>query len=322
MKNSDKVKRAAAFYVSVTVFIILLPIVLSYSLGYRIDYMASRIYKTGIIFIDSNPAGAAVYVNGKEHPNLTPARIEELKPGTYKIEVRREGFYPWEKDLVVRPNMVTKADRIVLFPLTQDMKKVNDLEVSDFAMSDKGFIFYLTPSGLFRSSPDGSVLRRLSKYSSWPKRLIAKKFSPDYQKLLFFNDRTIGVINLTSEGPRSPIIDEARVDEILTSQDPVVDAFWHSASNYIIVVTKRDIKVVELRGGGTRNIVSLYKFRVEPESVFYDSSSDLLYFTDMKRGPDQRESRQLYRLDLRQKFFESLMKLILRKEIESGDERQ
>ena len=125
MKNSDKLKRAVACYVSVLLFFIIIPILLSYSLGYRIDYMALKAYKTGIISINSKPSGAAIYINDKLYTNVTPAEIQELKPGAYKIKVKREGFYPWEEELTVRPNMVTKAESIILFPIMQEMNKIN-----------------------------------------------------------------------------------------------------------------------------------------------------------------------------------------------------
>ncbi|MEI6863619.1 MAG: PEGA domain-containing protein [Candidatus Omnitrophota bacterium] len=94
MKNIDKIMRAIAFYVSLAAFFALLPIVLSYALGYKIDYKKLKIYKTGIIYVSSHPAGASVYINGKLHSDITPMKIEDVKPGTYKVEVRRDGFYP------------------------------------------------------------------------------------------------------------------------------------------------------------------------------------------------------------------------------------
>ncbi len=173
MKKSDRIKRVVAFYFSITLFLILLPIILSYSLGYHIDFNAFKIYKTGLIYISSHPSGALIYVNGKLHQDLTPAQIEELKPGTYRITVKREGFYPWEGDLVVRPNMVTKADRIVLFPIAKEMKSIIEHEVSNFAISDKKNVYYMTTTGLFRSNIDGSSLRKLAPYSNWPKKIIS-----------------------------------------------------------------------------------------------------------------------------------------------------
>ena len=82
----------------------------------QLVYKTLKVYKTGIIFINSKPSGASIYINDILYNDLTPAQIENLNPGAYRVRVKREGFYPWEEELVVRPNMVTKADSIILFP--------------------------------------------------------------------------------------------------------------------------------------------------------------------------------------------------------------
>ncbi len=322
MKNSDKLKRAVVFYISVLLFFIILPILLSYSLGYRIDYRALKVYKTGIIFINSKPAGASIYINGTLYTNVTPAQIEELKPGVYKVRVKREGFYPWEEDLVVRPNMVTKADSIILFPVMQEMNEIINQPAMDFAVSDKGYIYYLAEAGLYRSDTDGYDLRKLSAYSNWPKKIIKKKFSPDGDKILCFNEKEIMVIYLNLDKAEIKDGQSARVENIFTAEEPIVDVFWYTGSGYIIVVTEKYINVVELRGGGKRNIAMLYKFNVSPQTVSYDPNNGSLYFMDRDKDNFSKTGSYLYRLDLRQKFFDYLMQILLKREPEAANEKR
>lgn len=312
MRRSDRIKRAIAFWASVGLFLILLPIVLSYALGYQIDYRAFKIYKTGIIYINSKPAGASIYLNGRLYRDVTPAQIEEMKPGAYRIEVRREGFYPWERELTVRPNMVTKADRIVLFPVTQDLKVLGEREVHDFAVSPKNYLYCFTGDGLFRLAADGGGMKKLSSFGRWPDWIKDKKFSPDGNKMAVYNDRQLQVVYLAPESSRVTATEEARVEDILTSPDPITDVFWYSQSNYLLVVTEKDVKVVELRGGDKRNIVLLHKFGARPRSVHYDEDRDTLFFTDAGRGPAAKGA-YLYRLDLRQKYFDSFLQQLLPK---------
>ena len=314
MRPRDKVKRAIAFYFSVILFSVLLPVILSYALGYQIDYHNFKIYKTGILYIASRPAGASIYLNGVMRQDLTPARIEELKPGSYKVEVRKDGFYPWEKDMAVRPNMVTKADRIVLFSLTQEMRAVSQGGISDFLVSDNNYVYYMKRSGLFRSDMDGADMRRLSPYGNWPDGIIGKKFYSDNNEFLFFSSSSLGVVHL-----QPPPV---RVDDVFIGQDPIMDAFWYPGAGYIIVVTYKDIKVVELSGAGTRNIVSLYKFNSRPQNVRYDDNSGSLYFIDTRIGADSTGSNYLYRLDLKEKFFDGIMQLLLKKEPDTGYEKR
>ena len=342
--------RAVAFYFATALFSVLLPIVLSYSLGYQIDYRNLKIYKTGILYIESRPAGAAIYLNGGKYPDVTPAQIEELKPGAYKIVVRREGFYPWEKEVEVRPNMVTKADRIVLFPVAQEMKKMGERGVLDFAVSDNGYLYYMKKSGLYRSTMDGSSMNRLSSYAEWPDRIVGKKFSPSGDRFLFYNDRNVWVVDLEHgraghaglptprgmAGEADPagmaatagyagVAEEASAQEVFAGQDAITDVFWYPGAGYIIIVTDKGIDVAELRSGGAqsaRNVVPLYKFNARPQGLYYDEASSTLYFTDTGLGKDFSESRYLYRIDLRQKFFGALMKMLLKKEPDSVNEKR
>lgn len=315
MRLIDKIMRMTAFYLSVILFLVLLPIVLSYALGYKIDYGEFRVYKTGILYINSNPAGASIYLNGRLHNDVTPAKVEELKPGTYKVEVRREGFYPWERELVVRPNMVTRAERIVLFPVTQDMKVLSDREITDFTVSDRNYIYYFSKAGLFRVNVDGAGLERLSSYSDWPDVKLEKKFASDGNKIMLSGDKKIWIVYLNVERTLMREAEDASVEEIFSSEDPIIDVFWYSQPNYIIVVTSKDIKVVELKGGEKRNIALLYKFARSPRGIYYDEYRDTIYFTDA--GKDNgAQGTYLYKLDLRQKQFDSFLQTLLKRETE------
>lgn len=305
MSKSDTVIRHIAFFFSLSLYLILLPIILSYSLGYHIDFHKLIIYKTGILFLKSTPSGASIYVNGKLYPDITPARIEELRPGTYSIEVKRESFYPWQKELAVRPNMVTRAENIILFPTLREMEKVSDHETDNFFIpDDRSQIYYMTKSGLYKSNMDGANFKKLSSYSEWPSGILEKKFSPDGKKILYFNANGIWIIyligrDLTKGG------DIAEVEEVLRSPDMIRDVFWHSGSNHIIFAADRDINVLEIGFGGRKNMVMLSKCAREPQGLYYDAYNDSLYFNDSPGGRSI-----LYRLDLREKFFGKFMERV------------
>jgi hypothetical protein len=264
----------------------------------------------GILSLRSAPSGAYIYINGKLRQEIMPARIEELKPGTYSVEVRREGFYPWQNDLVVRPNMVTRAENIILFPVLQDMGKIGDYETVNFVVPDnKNYIYHMTRSGLYRSNMDGTGPKKLSLYKDWPEKILGKKFSPDRKKFLYFNENNIWVVYLVG---RDLVKDGelAYVEELLKTAGSIKDVFWHSGSNHIVFIVNKDINVIELGGGGEKNIVTLHKCKKAPEGLYYDDNNDSLYFND---AYEDRE--RLYRLDLREKFFDKLMQRV-RKELD------
>ncbi|MCX5666536.1 MAG: PEGA domain-containing protein [Candidatus Omnitrophica bacterium] len=305
MNKSDTVIRHIAFFFSLALYLTLLPIILSYSLGYHIDFNKLIIYKTGILSIKSTPSGASIYINGKLYQDITPARIEELRPGTYSIEVKREGLFPWQKDLAVRSNMVTRAENILLFPTLQVTDKVSDRETDNFFIpDDRSQIYYMTKSGLYKSNIDGSNLKKLSSYSKWPSDIIGKKLSPDGKKILYFNEYCVWIIYLDVPKPVKGG-EIAEVEEALRGPDIIKDAFWHSGSNHIILVAGRDIDVLEIGKGGGKNTVTLNKCSGQPQGAYYDVYNDSLYYNDSPSGKSK-----LYRLDLREKFFGKLMERI------------
>ena len=112
-----------------------------------------------------------------------------------------------------------------------------------------------------------------------------------------------------------------QVEEVLVSEDPILDVFWYSASSYVIVVTEKYINVAELRGEGRRNAASLYKFDAKPRGIYYDETSDSLYFIDAGKDRGSKDKNYLYRLELRQTFFARLMQLFLKKEEAQYEER-
>jgi len=319
---NDKIKRTIAFYIALALFCFLLPIILSYSLGYKIDYRKFKIYKTGLIYLRSTPAGASIHINGKLLSDITPAEIKELRPGLYMVEVRREGFYPWQKELAVKPNMVTKADEIVLFPIIKDMAVIGPGEIEHFAIPGRNGIYYMTKRGLLKSALDGTDIKLLSLHSDWPERILGKKFSPDGNKFLYFNDYKIWVVYVNLDKNASLGSESARVEEVLSTDSPIVDAFWYSTSGYIVLITRYEIKALELKSEGVRNVTDLYRFTARPKDLYYDSDNDSLYFTDLKKADgDTKEGIYIFRLDLRQKFFDQLTKR-LKKEFSIQDEKR
>jgi len=116
--------------------------------------------------------------------------------------------------------------------------------------------------------------------------------------------------------------ESARVESILIAEEPIIDVFWYTGSGYIIVVTEKYINVVELRGGVKRNIATLYKFETAPHYVAYDSNNGSLYFMDRAKGSFSKDGNYLYRLDLRQKFFDYLMQLLLKRDTEALHEKR
>lgn len=110
-----KLARRRILYISfITTFAIVAPILIAYTSGYRFDFKKNRFQKTGILYIDSTPQGAQIFING-QYAADTPKRFTYLLPNEYDVEVRKEDYQSWHKKLDVKSNLTTFSRDIILF---------------------------------------------------------------------------------------------------------------------------------------------------------------------------------------------------------------
>ncbi len=111
--------RKILFSVLALSFLILAPFIILYAQGIRFDFERKRFCKTGAIYLKVIPKKAKIFLNGKKiketDPILGSAKIENLLPRKYFLEVKKEGFFSWKKELEVKEEKVTTAE-IILFP--------------------------------------------------------------------------------------------------------------------------------------------------------------------------------------------------------------
>jgi len=116
--------RRRLFLLSAVIFIILAPLVLLYTSGYRISSDFS-ISKTGGIYIYSPVSGSEIFLNNKpkKTTNLLQSGVfvQNLKPEIYSVLVGKDGYWPWQKNLEVKDQFVTEA-RAFLLPQSPDGK--------------------------------------------------------------------------------------------------------------------------------------------------------------------------------------------------------
>ena len=155
--------RTFLFFACSIAFLIVTPTVLLYNQGYRLDLSTAQITKTGAFYFGVSPRGSDVFINGQLKKRTDfffgSALIEELLPGNYLVEIKKEGYFPWKKNLEVKAMAVTEENDVVLFP-----------EKTDFQIFAKGVErFFPSPSGkkalLQKKDSQGQYL---TLFDFWP----------------------------------------------------------------------------------------------------------------------------------------------------------
>lgn len=113
--------RKRVLYVLLVLFVILTPMLIGYSKGYRLDD-AFDLVQTGGIYLHSDVANTSVYIDDEFIENngafLRNTLIQNLLPNRYyAVYVEHDMYQSWQKVLFVQPKLVTEA-RVLMLPKT------------------------------------------------------------------------------------------------------------------------------------------------------------------------------------------------------------
>lgn len=194
-------------------------IAIKFASGYRLDFTTKTLKPTGILSVNSSPNGAQVFINGVLK-TATDSNLS-LEPGKYAVEIKKEGFTPWKKELVIERELVTSTEAF-LFPQVPDLKPLTfDEAANPIPSPDNNRIAYSIPlpnpkAGLWVMDLSDSIFN-LGKGSimiakSRPGAEFAKSnyfWSPDSRQI---------VVELTSSNSKY-LLDPNQLNQLSSSND-------------------------------------------------------------------------------------------------------
>lgn len=305
--------RGVLFCISLFLFFSGLPFIISFALGYKFNRKTLRFVKTGLIYIKTQPEQAKIYLNGLLLAQNSPASIQELVPGVYKITLELGQYYPWKGEVDVEAGKASRLDKIILFPIKPDIRQLNQERFTLFCLdTQKKFIYYLDQKKkiVFRSDLDSSNfedIASLPEESTWnyAEQISGWSVAQDNKKLFIFNPHQISVVFFDTQN------DYEYAGSFVFLEYPrekIINVFWHSDNYHLIILTDKHIQVIESRF--LTNPINLVELNKEDPLAFYDSQKDVLYYTDNPKKSEDKIYHNLYRLDLSTNLYllEKLMK--------------
>lgn len=83
--------------------------------GYGYDRKTGEIIQNGLLFVDSDPGGAAIYIDDKVRASTTAVRLV-MPAGSYKLTLKKEGYRTWERRITLNESSVARYVYPFLFP--------------------------------------------------------------------------------------------------------------------------------------------------------------------------------------------------------------
>lgn len=128
--------------------------------GWRYDFEAGRLIKTGIIDIHSKPPSAEVWLD-EVYYGRTPLVISEIEPGIYDLVLRRDNYYDWQMEVEVFSELATQVEDVILFAQSPDVSFLIEKNFDQIFVGNGGQKY-----AVWQKNDDGNEGGQLSFYSS------------------------------------------------------------------------------------------------------------------------------------------------------------
>ena len=119
-----------------------------YAKGYRFGFQENQvtISSRGLLVTNSDPSGAQVFIDG-ELKTATNNTLS-LPPKKYLVEIKKEGFIPWQKEIIIEKEIVSQIEAF-LVPLAPSLTALTFSGVVTPVISpDFSKIVYIVPPEL------------------------------------------------------------------------------------------------------------------------------------------------------------------------------
>lgn len=215
-----------------SLFFLFLITIIFYARGYRFDLKNKSLNSTGILAVSTYPKAAKVFING-ELKGVSDMNLS-LPPGTYRIEIKKEGYTSWEKTVSLKGELVVSADALLL-PANPSLSSLTNLGIiKAIALDQTEKIILFSQNN--DEEKDGIYLFDATKktFSFFPplKLIILKKdihpsvnlenaslvYSPDYkQGIISFSPSQSYLISLENQNDSAI--------EVAKSKDQLIQAW-------------------------------------------------------------------------------------------------
>lgn len=211
--------RLLAFVISIIIVGAVGLFVSFYARGYRFDFKALKFQPNGILVLKSEPDGASVLVDGVLK-TATNTNIS-LPPGTYDVEIKKDGYFSWYKRLTISKEVVTQAP-VSLFRNVPSLTPITFTGAANPIMSADGgkIIFSVLPGPGITDDKIGlwslDTFSLPLGFSNEPKRITdgdltnsRYSFSPDARQIMLTTSNGIFILDSGSYTPQNQRVNTA-----------------------------------------------------------------------------------------------------------------
>lgn len=274
MKPLSNKKRYTYLITLSTLCIILIPFLVLYARGYRLND-AWNLIETGGIYVNPRVSGATIYIDDKsiEQTGLFQRSVlkQNLKKGNHKVAILKDGYRYWEKTVSVGDQLVTELHPFLLPKIVKEREVFEYVDTSGEATSTRTKIKNTEYKEVFTlatatTSIKTKVVSGQATTTEQRKNLIQRN------KLELWIDEGNIVVMWKGDPEGVPyyfcVSQKCTSSEVVDLDSPIENFdFLPERDDVIIVSTKTAMYAVELDGRFGRSVEILRVFK-NPDARF------------------------------------------------------
>lgn len=263
------------FFIS---FIVLAPLLVFYSLGYKFNIALKKFQKTGAISVKCFPREVDVYLDNKKINDSAPCTLRELLPNTYILRLEKEDFYSYRIPVEVKSSSISEID-VMLMPKLRNVEKLPmDLNVSNFFIMERLFgkaIIIFSEKGMYLLSEDFENIRKIADFPI-DKAILGNIVGVREEKnqFVFWSKNNIWLVKM----PKFQDNGDTLVLNIYSAKEIISNVFFCLKGRYLII--HDGMKIIALDVKSPDISFPIMEARSMTAEIFYDYDTDVLYIKD------------------------------------------
>ncbi len=136
-------KRRVLLIIAIFIFVISAPLIIIYTLGYKFNPISNDVTPTGGVYFKIIPKGVKIFFDGelkKENTLYTLGSglfIKDLPEKKYQVEIQKQGYHSWRKEISVRSSLVTEFKHVLLLSDKPKLTLTSFKSLSDITGENK-----------------------------------------------------------------------------------------------------------------------------------------------------------------------------------------
>lgn len=148
-RRSHRIRLMIGYALMAVAILLTATILIYWAYGYGFNTKTGAVVENGLLFVDSKPSGASIYLNGKNQDTTTSARII-LAADAYDLVLKKDGYVDWQRRTTLSEHSVLRMLYPFLFPKDpkpQALKSYNPSPVFISASPDRHWLLVLPQNG-------------------------------------------------------------------------------------------------------------------------------------------------------------------------------